>query len=193
MYGKLHIALLVLSLSLVPIQLGAQESLGLFSSIKGVGATVRFPENNGVFHTVTSFIDIYGVATSRCSNPGIRFNVSRMYVFHRMDRGDVQLTFYAGPGASAGYVRDHDKGRGIDLKSLMADNDGFMAALSAGAGCRFDFSGKVALDLSLSGDLGIHIRRNERENGYFATSLSVFNNGWMQLPYPQLTILFKLR
>ena len=193
MYGKPHTALLILLLSLCAPRLDAQESVGLFNSIKGIGATVRFPEESGVFHSATAFVDIYGVATSRCSNPGLRFNVSRMYVLGKQDRGDIHLTFYAGPGATVGYVRDHDKGRGVDLTSLMSNNDGFMAAVSAGAGCRFDFIGRVALDLSLTGDLGVHIRQNEHEDGYFAANLSIFNNGWMQLLYPQLTILFKFR
>lgn len=193
MYGKLHTALLILLLNLVSFPLSAQESAGLFSSVKGIGIAARTRENNGVFHSATAYIDIYGVATSRCSNPGLHFNVSRQYILHRLDKGDVRLTFYAGPGVSAGYVRDHDKGRGIDLTSLMADNDGLMAALSADAGCRFDFSGTIALDLSFTGELGVHARRNEQENGYFATSLSIYNNGWMQLLYPQLSILFKFR
>jgi len=192
-YGKhLHIALLVAFLSLFSLSIRAQESLGLFNSLKGFGAAARFQERDGIFHSAYAYIDIYGVATGRCSNPGIRFNVSRQYVLGRKDLGDVDLTFYAGPGITAGYVRDHDKGRGVDLESLMADNDGIMAALSADAGCRFDFNGRVALDLSLEGDLGVHIRRNEKEEGYFAPSLSIFNNGWMQVLYPQFTILFKL-
>lgn len=193
MYRRIHTALILIILSLMPLHLQGQESVGLFSSVKGIGATVRLPESGGVFHTATGFVDIYGVATSRCSNPGLRFNVSRQYVIGRTTKGDVGMTFYAGPGISAGFVRDHDKGRGIDLTSLMADNEGVMAALSADAGCRFDFGGLVALDLSFAGDLGVHIRQNEWEHGYFATSLSIYNNGWMQLLYPQITILFRLR
>ncbi|MBO4476104.1 MAG: hypothetical protein J5737_05250 [Bacteroidales bacterium] len=192
MYSRIHTVLLLVLLGLLPLRLQGQESVGLFSSLKGIGATVRLPESNGVFHTATAFVDIYGVATSRCSNPGLRFNVSRQYVIGRKSNGDVGFTFYAGPGITAGFVRDHDKGRGIDLVSLMADNEGVVAALSADAGCRFDFGGAVSLDLSFAGDLGVHIRRNEKENGYFAPSLSIYNNGWMQLLYPQITILFRL-
>jgi hypothetical protein len=50
----------------------------------------------------------------------------------------------------------------------------------------------VALDLSLAVDLGLHIRKNENERDYFAPSVSIYNNGWMQWMYPQLTFLFKL-
>lgn len=193
MYRRIHTALILVILSLMPLHLQGQESAGLFSSVKGIGATLRTPESGGVFHSATAFIDIYGVPTSRCSNPGIRVNVSRQYIMGRTSRGDVGMTFYAGPGITAGYVRDHDKGRGIDLKSLMSDNEGIVAALSADAGCRFDFGGLVSLDLSFAGDLGVHIRQNEREHGYFATSLSIYNNGWMQLLYPQIVFLFHLR
>ncbi len=193
MYGKLHTVFVLLLLSLVPTGLGAQESVGLFNSVKGIGAAVRFPERDGVFHSAYAFVDIYGVASSRCSNPGLRFNLSRQYVLSRIQGTEVSYTFYAGPGISAGYVRDHDKGRGIDLSSLMSNNEGIMAALSADAGCRIDFGGAVSLDLSFAGDLGVHIRRNEKQDDYLAPSVSIFNNGWMQLLYPQLTILFNLR
>ena len=193
MYGKLHIVLPLLILSLVCTPSAAQESFGLFSSPKGIGAQIRFPEQDGVFHSACAFIDIYGVATSRCSNPGLRFSVYRQYVLSRLQQSDVSLTFYAGPGATVGYVRDHDKGFGIDLKSLVSDNEGAVAAISGDAGCRFGFGGRVSLDLSFAADIGVHVRRNERESGYFAPSLSIYNNGWMQWLYPQLTFLFSFK
>lgn len=192
MYGKLHMALPLLLLSLFWVPSAAQESIGVFNSVKGIGATVRLQEKDGIFHTATAFVDIYGVATSRCSNPGLRFNVSRQYVLGRRQQGDVQMTFYTGPGITLGYVRDHDKGFGIDLKSIFGDNEGAVAAISGDAGCRFDFGSRVALDLSLAVDLGLHIRKNENERDYFAPSVSIYNNGWMQWLYPQLTFLFKL-
>ncbi len=193
MYGKLrYIVLLVLFLGLAAPKSGAQESLGIFNSPKGVGAAVRFPETGGIFYSATAFIDIYGVPTSRCSYPGFKANVSRFYVLEHTGRGAAQLTFYVGPGVSAGYVRDHDKGRGIDLVSLFGDNEGIALALSGGAGCRFDFDGRVSLDLSFTGELGVHVRRNEDERSYFSPSLSIYNNGIIQALYPQLTILFRL-
>ena len=130
--------------------------------------------------------------TSRCSYPGIRFSVSRQYVLSRRVNGDVSMTFYAGPGVTVGYVRDHDKGRGIDFVSLFGNTEGFALAISGDGGCRFDFDGPVSLDLSFTADLGIHIRRNEMEWSYFSPNVSIFNNGLIQALYPQLTILFRL-
>lgn len=193
MYGKLrYILLLVFSLGLTALPVGAQESLGLYNSVKGFGAVVRTAPSEGIFHSACAFIDIYGVPTSRCSYPGIRVNASRYYTLGQSARGDINYRFYAGPGVTAGYVRDHDKGRGIDLVSLFGDNEGVALALSGGGGCLFDFGGRVCLDLSLTADIGVHIRRNEDERGYFAPSLSIYNNGLIQALYPQLTILFKL-
>ena len=193
MYGKLgHILLLVFFLGPAALPVGAQEYLGLFNSPKGFGASVRFAPREGVFHSATAFIDIYGVPSSRCSYPGIKANVSRYYSVGQAERGDIRFRFYAGPGISAGYVRDHDKGRGWDPSSLLGDNEGVALALSGGGGCLFDFGGRVSLDLSLTAELGTHIRRNEEEKGYFAPSLSIYNNGILQALYPQLTILFKL-
>ena len=170
----------------------AAQETGFFSSPKGFGAQYRFAPAEGVFHSVTALVDIYGIPTSRCSSPGYRVNFSRNYIFKEMERADVKFTLYAGPGLSAGVVRDHDKGRGLDLTSLISENPGFMLALSGDAGCRFDFGKKVALDLSFTADAGIHVRSNEKESGYNAVSLSVYNNGLLQFFYPQLTVLFKL-
>lgn len=193
MYGKLrYILLLVFSLGLTALPVGAQESVGLYNSVKGFGAVMRTVPKEGTFHSVCAFVDIYGVPTSRCSYPGIRVNASRYYTLGQSGRGDIKYRFYAGPGVTAGYVRDHDKGRGIDLVSLFGDNEGVALALSGGGGCLFDFGSRVCLDLSLTADIGVHIRRNEDERGYFAPSLSIYNNGLIQALYPQLTILFKL-
>lgn len=193
MYGKkLHIVLLVFFLSFLALPSGAQESVGLFNSPKGFGAQVRFPENDGIFHSALVFVDIYGVPTSRCSNPGIRVNASRNYILSRRQKGEIGMSFYAGPGVTLGYLRDHDKGRGIDMESLFGNKEGFAVALSGTGGCRFDFDGPVSLDLSFTADLGVHLRRNEVERGYFATNVSIFNNGIFQAFYPQLTILFRL-
>ena len=157
---------------------GAQEA-GFFNSPKGFGAQYSFAEKDGI-------------PTSRCSSPGYRVNFSRQYIFRHMESAGVSYTFYAGPGISTGMVRDHDKGKGFDLTSLISGNPGFMLALSGDIGCRFDFGRRVALDLSFMADAGIHVRVNEKEKSYTATSLSVYNNGLIQFLYPQLTILYKL-
>lgn len=182
----------VLFLSLCALPARAQECIGLFNSIKGFGAEARTSEVDGIFHSATAYVDIYGVATSRCSYPGLRMNVSRNYVISRSSIQDITMTFYAGPGVTAGLVRDHDKGRGLDLTSLFGNNEGVVLAISGSSGCRFDFPGRIALNLSFTADLGIHIRRYELEKGYFAPSVSIYNNGYMQALYPQLSILFKL-
>lgn len=189
MYKTFHIVLLLL---LTGLCASAQEA-GVFNSPKGLGAELFLPSNPGSFFTATAYVDIYGIPTSRCKYPGFRVNVSRQFIIQQMQVQDIKLVFYVGPGLSAGFVRDHDKGRGIDLGSLMSDNNGFMMALSADAGCHFDFGRFVGVDLSFLADAGLHIRRNEKETEYSATSVSIYNNGLWQLFYPQLTIYFKLR
>lgn len=183
-------ALWLLSALFLPA--GAQEA-GFLNSPKGFGAQYRFAEADGIFHTATALIDIYGIPSSRCSSPGLRFNFSRQYIFKQLESRGVSFTLYAGPGLSAGVVRDHDKGRWFDLKSLISENPGFMLALSGDAGCRFGFGRRISLDLSFTADAGIHVRRNEDQPAYPATSLSVYNNGFLQALYPQFTILFDLR
>lgn len=193
MYRLAHILLLALALFWAPaFSAGAQE-FGLFNSPKGIGASVHLPEKDGIFHTANAYVDIYGVATSRCSYPGYKMNVSRQYVCRRFQKEGYSVSFYAGPGISFGYVRDHDKGRGFDLTSLMADNEGFALAVSGDAGFLFDFGSNVFLDLSWTAEAGIHLRRNETEKSYKAASLSLYNNGLIQAIYPQLTVLFRFK
>lgn len=194
MYAKLSI---VVSVTLA-LLLGAQvrtsaQEVGLFNSPKGIGAAARYYDSPDAFVSAHFYVDIYGVVTSRCSYPGYKLNVSRQYVFARIPRNGYSMTFYAGPGVTAGFVRDHDKGRGWDLVSLTSDNQGWILAVSGDAGCRFDFGGAVALDLSLMAEAGAHFRRTENEDAYTAVSTSIYNNGILQALYPQLTILFKLK
>ncbi|MBO6169681.1 MAG: hypothetical protein J6O51_06885 [Bacteroidales bacterium] len=193
MYEKLYTLLTAVLLGLLfpTLEANAQEA-GLFNSPKGIGLVFRSAEKADAFNNLTAYVDIYGVATSRCSYPGYKMNFSRLYVFSRKPHDGYSISLYAGPGLSAGYVRDHDKGRGWDISSLMSDNQGIMLGISGGAGCRFDFGTRVALDLSLTAEAGLHLRRNESEKNYSATNLSIYNNGLLQAIYPQLTFLLKL-
>lgn len=190
---KPHSALTAIFLACVFCVGASAQDAGIFNSLKGIGASVRFPERNGVFHSATAFVDIYGIATSRCSYPGYKANFSRQYSLKTWKLDDYSIKMYAGPGLSVGYVRDHDKGRGIDLVSLISDNEGMMFAASGDIGWMFDFGGLVSLDLSFTADAGVHVRRNEKERGYWSPSLSIYNNGLMQAFYPQLTIWFRFR
>lgn len=190
---KPHSALTAIFLACVFCVGASAQDAGIFNSLKGIGASVRFPERNGVFHSATAFVDIYGIATSRCSYPGYKANFARQYSLKTWKLDDYSIKMYAGPGLSVGYVRDHDKGRGIDLVSLISDNEGMMFAASGDIGWMFDFGGLVSLDLSFTADAGVHVRRNEKERGYWSPSLSIYNNGLMQAFYPQLTIWFRFR
>lgn len=189
-----HLLLKLLAFGLISaltVNAGAQEA-GFYNSPKGFGAQLRMPVSDGVSHCATAMVDIYGIPTSRCSSPGLRFNFSRMYEFSRIETPEVVYSFHAGPGISAGYVRDHVKGRGFDLTSLISENPGFMLALSGDIGCRFDFGGRISLNLSFLADIGFHVRRDEAGNSN-AANLSVYNNGLIQTFYPQLTFLYRLK
>ena len=107
MYRLPHILFVALYLFLAPAVIAGAQEFGLYNSLKGIGASVRLPEKDGIFHTVNAYVDIYGVATSRCSYPGYKMNVSRQYVCRRFQRDGYSVAFYAGPGISLGYVRDH--------------------------------------------------------------------------------------
>lgn len=86
-------------------------------------------------------------------------------------------------------MRDAEIGKYEGTEFTLTRNPGFMAALSGTGGCHFDFNRNIALDLSFTAELGIHVRRDEKVN---SMDLNFYRNGLLQALYPQLSILFHL-
>lgn len=163
-------------------------SAGVFNSIKGVGATVRFPSGME-FGNISLYAEIYGIPTGRCSTPGVKLCYSHNIILKGMEFETARLSFYAGPGVSVGYMRDAEIGKYEGTDFTLARNSGFMAALSGTGGCLFNFSRNIALDLSFTAELGIHVRRDEKVH---SLNMNFYRNGLLQALYPQLSILFYL-
>ena len=86
-------------------------------------------------------------------------------------------------------MRDFELGKRKDKSLVLTKKPGVMTALSGTGGARFSFSGRIALDLSFTLDLGIFVRRDEALNNF---DLNLYRNGLAQSLYPQLSILVLL-
>lgn len=164
------------------------QSVGLYSSPKGIGASYVF-ENHDKYDFLTVYADIYGMWRSRTSKPGVKLNYSRCTQIYNKDLSQGGR-FYAfvGPGMSAGYVRDNDMS--VSSKERLVRNAGCAIALSGRLSGILDFKEKrMGVELSFLLEVGMHIRRDEilKQN-----DLSWYQNGIYQALMPQITLYYKL-
>lgn len=169
--------------------LAQRPSLGIFNSLKGLGAALELPASDGEFNSFALYVEIYGIPTGRCSEPGVKFNWSHNFEIKRFEAESTVFSIFAGPGVSTGYMRDFEVGQRIQGSLALTKNPGVMAALSGTGGCRFSFESRIELDLSFTAELGILVRRDETVNDF---NLNMYRNGLMQCIYPQLSILVYL-
>ena len=165
------------------------QDLGIYNSIKGVGLTLQLPSGGSEFDAFTVITEVYGIPTGRTEKAGVKFNYSHNIIFHQTEFENALLSFYAGPGVSAGYLRDAELGIHENHLVPLKHKPGFMLALSGTVGSHLHFSRKLSLDISLTADLGIHMRRDETLN---SIGLNLYKNGIFQALYPQLSILYSL-
>ena len=165
------------------------QDLGVFNSIKGIGLTFHQPVDETEFNSFTLFTEVYGIPTGRTGQVGVKFNYSRNIIFHQTDFENSLLSFYAGPGVSAGYLRDAEFGLHENHLVPLKHKPGFMLALSGTVGSHFHFRRKLSIDISFTADLGIHLRRDETLN---SIGLNLYKNGIFQALYPQVSILYSL-
>lgn len=176
-------ALAAVLLSAAP---AAGRSVSLYNSLKGFGGTLLLPSKTDDTQVLalTFYADTYGVLAGKYVKPGAKFNISR---FGTVGSGD-RLTFFAGPGFSAGYVRDFDR-EDFDFDAKNASVHGPMAALSATAGIRLAFDRAVSLGFSLTAEAGILVHKDADTS---AKILAAYKNGLMRTVYPELSIILAL-
>lgn len=189
MYMK-HSKVLVLILCLVmSLTAGAQDySFGLYSSIKGIGATFEHRRPNNCFNSYTATMDIYGMPTGRSNMPGGHFSYSHNVIYREYGSNGVKYSLYWGTGCSAGFVHDFEKGLFAQPGgTILRRNYGLMCALAGNYGCRFTFRESLCLDLRFTGEFGCHIRKDEIHGNQ---DLSCYLNGIFRALYPQLIISY---
>lgn len=168
--------------------MGQDRSAGIISSPKGIGISIQFPAAFSDYEFTRFMLetDIYGMTFGRTSEPGVRLNYSRGFVFSRQTVEETYYSFYVAPGFSAGYVHDFEKSIIGGTAGKLQKASGFMAAISCTVGCCIHFPRHMELDISLETDAGMHIRQDRNISDF---RLNIYKNGLIRTIYPQITIM----
>jgi len=178
---KLWITLLVLPA--LAWQAPAQElkslALGTFHSPKGLGLCIESQQEDKSFDSLDIVADAFGILRGDYSTPGIKATYYRGIILKHRHGEDCDADFYAGPGVTAGYVRDiHEPFSAV-------------AGMSGVIGGRLYFDRKrlvVCMEAGL--DLALELNRNNR---YRNIDLSLYKAGIYHVFYPQVRILYRLK
>lgn len=174
------ISMAILLSSATAFKAGAQDghsfSLGTFHSPKGFGFCAETVKDSLSFDAFTLIADMHGVLTGEHPRPGVKFTYTRNIVFKSIDKGNYIIDLYAGPGVTAGYLRDMHK------------SYGFMAGLSCLSGARYSFPTNLSVSIELCADIALEINRNQRHSSY---ELSLYKSGICHAFFPQLRIQYR--
>lgn len=151
-----------------------EKSAGIFNSPKGFGITFSADTPNYGFNSFNLYADLTGVLSGKYSTPGVRFDYYRGIIIKALTTESFDCRLYAGPGVSTGFVRDYG-----------SDNYGMLIALNGTFGAKFVFPRRIAIDLGVTADLGLHIRGEERGQ---TTNLKLYRNGLIRILYPQIKL-----
>jgi len=162
----------------------------VFSSPKGYGISGEYDGRyDGSINNFTIYADIYGMPTARTREAGVVATFTHNYIVQTVETEFAVFDFFAGAGASTGYVHDFEAGFFRKTNRELQRERSVMVALAGDAGVHADFGRRISLELSFTANLGIAMRRN-RSNG--AMLFSFYKNGVFQTLYPQISIMFRL-
>jgi len=166
-----HIALLGLVFF---ISLGMQEAyaternprrdfaLGSIHSPKGVGACSSFKHESGAFGTLDLTADLIDILDGTSSTPGIKAAYHYNLVLKSWAEGKYEL--YAGPGLTAGWVRDTH------------NHVGLMGGLSGDAGLRVHCLHSMLISVEWQVDFALQFKNR------YNPDMSLYAAGF-RLPY----------
>lgn len=184
---RLHIAAvlaLMLNIFLSPVA-GAQiriPRIGILNSPKALGITVQTLENQSdAFNTFSLMADMDGIFTGEAKDPGARMCWIHGEPILKGVGDGFDYTFYAGAGASFGFVRD--------FGSTIHRNHGLTLAMASVAGVMLEFPGHIDLAIDFSAELGLHLRKDETYPD--RTDLSWYANGILNCWMPQITLFYR--
>ena len=166
MKSRVWIAILVSSVMIIGAgkDMAAQSrAAGLSFAYNEFSAVYRMPLKGKEMLRLSASLDMTGVISGRNLYPGISADVLYLYEFARASfQSGESMSFMAGPGASAGYVRNHE------------DMYGAMLSL---AGCSLTFEPV----------LGLHVSRDSF--GY--VSMSFYEAGFKSSLWPHLGLKYR--
>lgn len=175
---KLKIVISV-SLMLIFIKANCQadnprgHEVGMAFSPKGCGISWDFCGNKeAISNLFVVGTDFYGVINGK-HNSGCKAEYFLNYILKTKEAGDgLKISFYSGPGAIAGYLRDKDRGYGL------------CAGLAADVGVSFKFKTNFNITAGFTGAFAFHISRHGGNN----YSVNFYKNGVLQSFFPVVSI-----
>lgn len=161
-------------------------AFGISNSFKGIGFVFEHSKAPFQFNSYALCMDMYGMPTGRSHYPGGHFIFSHNNIFNEFERDGIICDLYWGAGFSAGYVHDFEKGF-FEMQggTVLRKNYGAMAAINGSFGTRFIFRGAFCINIRLTGEFGLHLRRDEILGNL---DLSCYINGLMRSLYPEIHI-----
>lgn len=145
-------SIIVLLVSLVTAgqaEISAQsimKAAGAEFAFTGIGISLqKYTLSRSAFHDITIAADLQDVLTGQSRLPGVRISYTMDYVLATASTDTFTLRWFAGPGFTAGYVRDMKSGFGI------------MAGICGNAGAEFSFRVPVCISISFTPCLATHI------------------------------------
>lgn len=125
---------------------GRLKAAGAEFAFTGIGLSIqKYTRSLSSFHDISIAADLQDVLTGQSRIPGVRLSYTMDYVLGTARTDTFTLRWFAGPGFTAGYVRDMRKGFGI------------MAGICGSAGAEFSFSVPVCISISFTPSLATHI------------------------------------
>lgn len=146
-------------------------SVGTIHSIKGVGLCADIQHGEEAFSSMALTADLIDIVDGRSSTPGQKFTYHYNVLLSSPDDG--ALLFYAGPGVTAGHVRNID------------NNFGYMAGMSVDGGARLECMSSIVLSLELQVDFGLIFKNRN------IPDMSLYKAGFRHSYYPHLRIQYR--
>lgn len=156
---------------------GRTISAGLTTLLRGTGLSAEIGLKDREYCRLSIYAEMPDMIFSGSPFPGIKANWTHSYNLPDHDCGTFKWSFHAGPGISAGYVRNFSSQWGPAL------------ALSGNAGFIFRFREDFVIDLSWTAELGGHLVRSGNGN----TILTFYLPGIQRAIYPELKLLYRFR
>lgn len=145
-------------------------SFGITQSLKGIGFCADFTGKDGYFSSVTVTADLADIIYGNASLPGVKLTYHCNLILAEIPDNNIQ--FYAGPGLTAGHVRNLD------------EYFGFMAGVSGDAGVRIFCKKSISLALEVQADFSL-IFKNKRH-----PDMGLYSAGFRNSYFPHLKIQY---
>lgn len=152
-----------------------RNSVGTSWSLAGIGITYERYSSEDAFAQVAVQVDLGETFIGRVVYPGLCSSFTWNLVFAEIEsRNGTPITFFAGPGITAGISKD------------FAGPKGLFFGLKGRAGMQCIFERGINISLSLAPVLGIHLSKTD-ENFITRT----YKNGILQTFLPEIGISYR--